>query len=116
MPIKNRRNRPQHRGRWMSMRHLWLDESDLQPLTPREREVLAWMGWGLERDEIAAQMCRSAKTVDKFRAAIMAKLGVHTQHRLMLLSYRLGLHEEVTPDGCTDTYRPTTPEDVPAAR
>ena len=51
--------------------------SDLMALTEREREVLYWLGCGLSREEIAREICRSAKTVDTHRSNIMEALNVH---------------------------------------
>jgi DNA-binding NarL/FixJ family response regulator len=67
------------------------DGSGLSRLTPREREVLALMGQGLWRTEIAERLCRSPKTIDKHRASIMKKLDVHDHAALVLLTVREGL-------------------------
>jgi len=67
------------------------DESGLSELTPREREILALMGQGLWRMQIAERLCRSPKTIDKHRASIMKKLDAHDHAGLVLIAVREGL-------------------------
>jgi len=56
-------------------------------LTDREREVLSLIGQGLTNQEIAQTLSLSVKTVDKYRARLMEKLGVST--RAGLIRYAL---------------------------
>ncbi len=63
----------------------------LDQLTPREIEVLRLMGKGKSRTEIAAELCRSAKTIDGHRERIMKKLGVSSSADLMRFAIREGL-------------------------
>lgn len=49
-----------------------------EPLTPREREVLALIARGLTNKEIAAELRLSVKTVETHRAKLMEKLDTHT--------------------------------------
>jgi DNA-binding NarL/FixJ family response regulator len=62
-------------------------------LTPRELEVLRLMGKGKSRTEIAAELCRSAKTIDGHRERIMKKLHVSSSAELMRFAIREGLAE-----------------------
>ncbi len=65
----------------------------LDALTAREQEVLRFIGRGLSREEIAKTMCRSPKTVDGHREAIMQKLGIHDRAELVRFAIREGLVE-----------------------
>ncbi len=65
----------------------------LDALTTREQEVLRFIGRGLSREEIAKTMCRSPKTVDGHREAIMQKLGIHDRAELVRFAIREGLVE-----------------------
>jgi DNA-binding NarL/FixJ family response regulator len=57
-------------------------------LTPREREVLQLIAEGHTNSAIARQLQVSAKTVEKHRAALMSKLGVHNLSGLMLAAVK----------------------------
>lgn len=63
----------------------------LASLTPRESEILRLIGKGLSRQQIAAQLCRSAKTVDGHQDRMMKKLGVESRSDLIRLAIREGL-------------------------
>ena len=52
-------------------------------LSGREREVLALIAEGHTNGEIGKVLGISAKTVDKHRASLMEKLGIHTRSGLM---------------------------------
>lgn len=65
----------------------------IAPLTRREREILALIGLGLTRGEIAARLHRSPKTIDNHRAAMMQKLDLHDRVGLARLAIRAGLSE-----------------------
>ncbi len=65
----------------------------LDALTPREQEVLRMVGKGLSRAEIAATLCRSPKTIDGHREAIMEKLDIHDRAELVRFAIREGLVE-----------------------
>jgi DNA-binding NarL/FixJ family response regulator len=67
--------------------------SRLNTLTPREHQVLALIGRGLSRREIASVTHRSVKTIDTHRAAIMEKLDIHDRTELALFAVREGLVE-----------------------
>lgn len=67
--------------------------SRLQGLSPRETQVLRMIGKGLSRTQIAESICRSPKTVDAHRAAIMEKTGIHDRVELARFAIREGLVE-----------------------
>ncbi len=62
-------------------------------LTTREAEILRLIGKGKSRTQIAAELCRSAKTVDAHQARMMKKLGITARADLMRLSIREGFAE-----------------------
>jgi len=70
-----------------------LPRSKLQALTPREQQVLRMIGRGLSRAQIAAEICRSPKTVDAHRASIMEKMDIHDRVDLARYAIREGLVE-----------------------
>ncbi|MFN0010664.1 MAG: response regulator [Phycisphaerales bacterium] len=63
----------------------------LGSLTTREAEVLRLIGKGLSRVQIAAQLCRSAKTIDGHQDRMMKKLGIPARADLMRFAIREGL-------------------------
>jgi DNA-binding NarL/FixJ family response regulator len=63
----------------------------LGKLTPRERSVLESIAHGLTNRATAGQLGVSQKTVEKHRANLMRKLGVHNATELMFLAADLGL-------------------------
>ena len=67
--------------------------SPLDQLTPRELHILRMIGKGMSRTDIATAICRSPKTVDNHRAAIMRKLGIHERSELTRFALREGLTE-----------------------
>jgi DNA-binding NarL/FixJ family response regulator len=68
-------------------------QSKLQALTQREQQILRMIGKGMSRAEIAKAICRSPKTVDAHRAAIMQKMGMHDRVELARYAIREGLVE-----------------------
>ncbi len=56
-------------------------------LTDREQQVFRLVAQGSSTAEIARILCVSPKTVEKHRASVMAKLGIHD--RLALLKYAI---------------------------
>ena len=67
--------------------------SKLDSLTPRENEVLRMIGKGSSRIEIAQTLCRSPKTIDGHREAIMEKLDIHDRGELVRFAIREGMVE-----------------------
>lgn len=65
----------------------------LSSLTSREAAIVRFIGKGLSRTQIAAGMCRSAKTIDAHQARMMRKLGITTRAELMRFAIREGVAE-----------------------
>jgi len=62
----------------------------LDTLTPREEEILRFIGKGMSRTKIAEQLCRSVKTVDAHQTRMMRKLGISERADLMRFAIREG--------------------------
>lgn len=62
-----------------------------EPLTERERQVLAMLAGGLSNRRIAERLAISENTVKAHVAAILAKLGATTRTEAVTLGLRLGL-------------------------
>jgi len=60
-------------------------------LTEREREVLTLIAQGLSNQDIADQLVISAKTVNRHRENIMAKLNLHSRVELVRYAIEKGL-------------------------
>ena len=60
-------------------------------LTQREREVLKLIAEGYKNKQIADYLCISIKTVEKHRANLMGKLGLHNVSALTSLAIEKGL-------------------------
>lgn len=63
----------------------------ISPLTDRERQILNLIVAGRSNKEMAGLLGISAKTVDRHRTSLMAKLGVHSVAQLIALALREGL-------------------------
>jgi DNA-binding NarL/FixJ family response regulator len=61
------------------------------PLTPREREVLALLGRGMANKVIARELGMAEKTVKAHVSSILAKLGVADRTQAALYAVRAGL-------------------------
>ena len=68
-----------------------LEELAEDPLTPREREVLALIGRGMPNKLIARELSLSEKTVKAHVSSILAKLGVTDRTQAALYAVREGL-------------------------
>ncbi len=68
-----------------------LEELSTDPLTPREREVLALIGRGMANKLIARELELSEKTVKAHVSNILAKLGVTDRTQAALYAVRAGL-------------------------
>ena len=68
------------------------DKSDpLDPITPRQREVLQRIAEGLSTKEIAYKLSLSIKTVETHRAQLMERLNIHDVAGLVRFAVRVGL-------------------------
>ncbi len=68
-----------------------LPRAGADSLSAREREVVRLVARGLVSKEIAARLDLSARTVEKHRARILAKLGLHDVPTLVRWCLRNGL-------------------------
>jgi DNA-binding NarL/FixJ family response regulator len=77
------------------LEHGRLDESGsgMPGLTPRETEVVKLVAEGLSTRKIADELMISDKTVQRHRANIMEKLGMHDRVELTRYAIRSGLVE-----------------------
>ena len=64
---------------------------ELDPLTEREREVLALVAEGLTNEEIADRLYLSPATARTHVSRILAKLDVRNRAQLVVLAYETGL-------------------------
>jgi two-component system invasion response regulator UvrY len=67
--------------------------TSLSSLTPREVAVLRLIGKGFSRTQIAAELSRSAKTIDGHQERMMKKLGISSRADLMRFAIREGFAE-----------------------
>lgn len=67
------------------------DESSMDALTARQREILQMIAEGKSTKEIAFQLNVSVKTVETHRAALMERLDIHDIAGLVLYAVRQGL-------------------------
>ncbi|MDZ4754835.1 MAG: response regulator transcription factor [Phycisphaerae bacterium] len=67
------------------------EETGTLDLSPRELEVLTYIGRGLNTKEMASTMCLSPRTVERHVERLMARLDVHDRLKLALLAVREGL-------------------------
>jgi len=65
--------------------------SSWDTLTQREREILKLIAEGHKNKDIADLLCISVKTVEKHRANLMEKLGLHNVAALTALAAEKGL-------------------------
>lgn len=66
-------------------------DSDLERLSPRERQVLEGVAEGKTNEEIAQALELSVHTVRNHRARLMKKLGVHDRLELLRFAIRQGV-------------------------
>ncbi|MGN9809501.1 response regulator transcription factor [Micromonospora sp. BQ11] len=64
---------------------------ELDRLTSREREIVAWVATGRSNDEIAAELVVSAATVRTHVSRAMVKLGARDRAQLVVLVVQAGL-------------------------
>ena len=63
------------------------------PLTPREQEVVKLIAEAYSNEQIAEALVISKKTVERHRANILEKLGMHDRVQLTRYAIRRGLVE-----------------------
>jgi DNA-binding NarL/FixJ family response regulator len=66
----------------------------VEPLTPRETEILALMARGLGNKEIGRSLRVTVQTVKNHVHNLLAKLGVHRRREAVRLGFELGLLAE----------------------
>lgn len=71
--------------------YLVAQDAAVDPLTPREREVLQGIAEGQTSREIAERIGLAAKTVQNVRTRIMEKLNIHTTAGLVRYAFRAGV-------------------------
>lgn len=69
----------------------------LEPLTPREEEVLALIAQGLTSADMAEVLHLTEKTVRNYTSCIRAKLGMAGRLEAALYARRLGLWAAISP-------------------
>lgn len=67
------------------------NDNALEPLTERERQVLALVGAGLTNDEVAARLFLSPLTAKTHVSRIMGKLAARDRVQLVIIAYETGL-------------------------
>ena len=78
---------------YLTNRRTMKEKSDWETLTQREREVLKLVAEGYMNKEICDMLNISVKTVEKHRANIMNKLGLHNVAALTSYAIEKGLVE-----------------------
>ncbi|HVA85405.1 MAG TPA: response regulator transcription factor, partial [Candidatus Saccharimonadales bacterium] len=66
---------------------------ELNPLTPRETEIVKLVAEGMNTTDIAKTLVISQKTVERHRANVLEKLGLHDRVALTRYAIRQGLIE-----------------------
>lgn len=69
-----------------------------EPLTRRQREVLALIARGLSDDEIVEALHISPETLRRHRYDLYARLEVHSACDLLLAAYQYGMVSYITPE------------------
>ena len=72
-------------------KHTKVDRREREPLTAREREVLAWMATGRCNKEIGGRLHISVQTVKNHVHSILAKLGATRRREALRIAYEIGL-------------------------
>lgn len=73
------------------------DECLLDTLTPREREILGYIGNGMTSVQIADHLSRSIKTIEWHRVSLGRKLRIKSRVELAHLALRSGLSSARSP-------------------
>ena len=67
------------------------EQSRLEKLTPRQREILTLIAQGNATKDIARSLKISVKTVESHRSKLMERLGIHDVAGLVRYAIRVGL-------------------------
>ncbi|MBD1914595.1 MULTISPECIES: response regulator transcription factor [Cyanophyceae] len=73
------------------VRRLSQDQSPLDQITPRQREILRLIAEGKSTKDIAAMLYISTKTVETHRTQLMDRLDIHDIAGLVRYAIRMGL-------------------------
>lgn len=73
------------------MSYMYLQHQPAVSLTPREREVLAWMATPNTYKQIAAELCVSEETIRSHAKNILEKLGQPNRAQAVLAGIRAGV-------------------------
>ena len=68
-----------------------LEHERIAKLTARERSIFLLISGGCTNRATAQQLCVSQKTVEKHRANLMRKIGVHSATELMIAAIDMGI-------------------------
>jgi len=77
--------------RFLEGRKLFAISSSAGELSSREKEILKLVAEGFRTKQIADFLCISPKTVEKHRANLMKKLGLHSIQALTVFAIRKGM-------------------------
>ncbi len=70
-----------------------VDDTDANRLSPREQEVLRLLAMGYTNKQAADQLSLSVKTVETYKARLMAKLSLNSRAELVHYALQKGLME-----------------------
>jgi len=76
---------------YLESKRTFVSSTPWETLTKREREILKLIAEGHKNKEIADFLCISVKTVEKHRANLMKKLGLHSAAALTAYAMERGL-------------------------
>jgi DNA-binding CsgD family transcriptional regulator len=79
----------------IQLQYKHLELQALEPLTKRQREVLALLCHGYDREKIAKALSIAPTTVDTHRQHLYERLGVHNDHDILLAAYHAGLFSPI---------------------
>jgi len=72
------------------------EKSPLETLSAREREVLVLVAQGHTNQAVADRLSLSVKTIESYRARLMAKLGLQNRAHLTQFAIEMGLLQPET--------------------
>ena len=86
----------------------------VEPLTRREREVLALLAQGYSGPEIAKQLTLALSSVKWYVQQVYGKLGVNNKQRAIIRAAELGLLETFSPPASTPQRHPSPKHNLPS--